>query len=259
MSHTYLSDIPPFALYQNLYFIGSSRVSVHLIDTAEGLVMIDTGFPDMTEQILDSMEALGFDPKDIRAIFHSHGHYDHFGCTVRFKELSGATTYISRIDNELVNGKIPMTLERYPLPRFDCDVLVEDGDVFSFGDVTVRCLLTPGHTDGVLSFLITLKNGEETVVAAMHGGIGRNTLRAEFLNKHGLSFACRELFRAGLHRLAVERVDLVLGNHPQQSDTAGKRERVLRGESVLDTTEWQRFLLHTEQKLDEMLREEAEG
>lgn len=41
------SDIPPFKMYGNLYFIGSSRVSVHLIDTAEGLVLIDTGYPQM--------------------------------------------------------------------------------------------------------------------------------------------------------------------------------------------------------------------
>lgn len=258
MNRTYLSDIQPFALHKNLYFIGSSRVSVHLIETAEGLVMIDTGYPDMTEQILDSMSALGFDPRSIRAIFHSHGHFDHFGSTVYLKELSGATTYISRIDNELVNGTVPLSLEEYPLPRFDCDVLVEDGDVFSFGDVSIRCLLTPGHTEGVLSFIITLKDGEETVVAAMHGGVGRNTLKAEFLNQYGLSFDCREIFRAGLHRLAGEHVDLVLGNHPGQSDTVGKLEKVLRGESALDDAEWQRFLLHTEEKLDQMLREEAE-
>lgn len=41
------SDIPPFKMYGNLYFIESSRVSVHLIDTAEGLVLIDTGYPQM--------------------------------------------------------------------------------------------------------------------------------------------------------------------------------------------------------------------
>ena len=259
MSRSYLSDIQPFQLHKSIYFIGSTKVSVHLIETAEGLVMIDTGCPDMTEQLLDSMSALGFDPKDICAIFHSHGHYDHFGNTVLFKKLSGAKTYISRIDNELVNGTVPMTLEHYPLPRFDCDVLVEDGDVFSFGNVSVRCLLTPGHTEGVLSFIITLKDGEKTVVAAMHGGVGRNTLKAEFLKKHSLSFDCREVFRTGLHRLADEHVDLVLGNHPQQNDTQGKLEKVLRGESALDSAEWLRFLLQTEQKLDQMIQEEAKA
>ena len=66
--------------------------------------MIDTGYPDMYDQILDSMNCLGLDPKDICAIFHSHGHIDHYGCTERFKARSGAKTYISRIDNDIVNG-----------------------------------------------------------------------------------------------------------------------------------------------------------
>ena len=62
MIKTVKSDIQPFKLYDNIYFVGSSRVSVHIIDTKDGLVMIDTGHPDMYEQILDSMNELGLDP-----------------------------------------------------------------------------------------------------------------------------------------------------------------------------------------------------
>lgn len=130
---------------------------MHIIDTKDGLVMIDTGYPDMYDQILDSMNELELNPADICAIFHSHGHIDHFGCTQKFKELSGAKTYISRIDNDIVNGKLDLSwaseLGYDRLPPFDCDVLVEDGEKFSFGDVVVRCRLTPGHTDsnGVVS------------------------------------------------------------------------------------------------------------
>ena len=100
MQKSVKSNIKPFKMYGNLYFVGSTKVSVHIIKTDCGLVMIDTGYPDMYEQILDSMHELNLDPKDICAIFHSHGHIDHYGCTREFKELSGAKTYISRIDNE---------------------------------------------------------------------------------------------------------------------------------------------------------------
>ena len=104
MQKSVKSNIKPFKMYGNLYFVGSTKVSVHIIKTDCGLVMIDTGYPDMYEQILDSMHELELDPKDICAIFHSHGHIDHYGCTREFKELSGAKTYISRIDNDIVNG-----------------------------------------------------------------------------------------------------------------------------------------------------------
>lgn len=252
--------IEPFKMHNNIYFVGSTKVSVHIIETEEGLVMIDTGYPDMYEDILYSMNKLGFDPKDICAIFHSHGHIDHFGCTIQFKEISGAKTYISRIDNDIVNGTYDLSwakeakIER--LPYFDCDVLIEDGDVFTFGKTSIRCRLTPGHTDGVMSFFITTEGDD--VVAAMHGGIGMNTLRASFLNAYGFSFENREIFRRGLHALADEKVDLVLGNHPGQSGTVEKLQKVKNGESAIDPTQWKRFLKWVEANLDEVIKSEKQ-
>ena len=259
MKATPISNIKPFKMCNNIYFIGSKRVSVHIIDTQNGLVMIDTGYPDMYEQILNSMSELGLNPKDIFAIFHSHGHIDHFGCTQKFKELSGAKTYISRIDNDIVNGKLDLSwaeeLGYERLPEFDCDVLVEDGDVFHFGNVTIRCILTPGHTDGVLSFIIECNHEQESLVAAMHGGVGLNTLTTKFLNKYNLSFECRDAYRTSLHKLCEEHVDIVLGNHPEQNDTEGKLRKVLLGESIADAGEWRKFLAETEQKLDKSIAE----
>ena len=260
MENLVKSDIPAFRMYGNLYFVGSRKVSVHILKTEVGLVMIDTGYPEMFDQILDSMHSLGLDEKDICAIFHSHGHIDHFGCTCRFKAISGAETYISRIDNDIVNGTYDLSwATELKLPRevpFDCDHLVEDGDVFTFGSTTIRCLLTPGHTDGVLSFFIPLQENGETIVAAMHGGVGVNTLRAAFLNRYGLPFSCRDVFRSGLHALAEKKVDLVLGNHPEQSDTEQKREAVLSGKSIVDPAQWKQFLRKREQILDDMLAAE---
>lgn len=217
--------------------------------------MIDTGYPDMYEQILWSMKELNLNPEDICAIFHSHGHIDHFGTTEKFKKLSGTKTYISRIDNDIVNGKNDLSCAREVgldnLPPFDCDVLVDDGDIFSFGNTTIRCILTPGHTDGVLSFFISI---EDDIVAAMHGGVGMNTMTDDFLSRYNLTADCREIFRSGLHSLKNEKVDLVLGNHPGQNDTTGKLKRLLNGEkSVVDPTEWKWFLEETEKKLDLLL------
>ena len=251
------SDIKPFKMHENIYFVGSTRVSVHIIDTEDGLVMIDTGYPDMYEQILDSMKELGLDPKKICAIFHSHGHIDHFGCTQKLKNLSGAKTYISYIDNDIVNGKLDLSWAKEigyeRLSPFNCDVLIKDGDVFTFGSTSIRCVLTPGHTEGVLSFFINVKKKDCEFTAAMHGGVGFNTLSSKFLNEYKLSFDCREIFRKSLHKVFEERVDIVLGNHPGQNDTEGKLQKVLEGKSILDGSEWKQFLIDTEQRLDEQI------
>lgn len=242
--------IQPFEMHKNIFFVGSKRVSVHIIKTSEGLVMIDTGYPEMYDEILENMQKVGLDAKDICAIFHSHGHIDHFGCTQRIQPLCGAKTYISRIDNEIANGTLNLSWADelgYLFTPFDCDVLVDDGDSFTFGDVSIRCRLTPGHTDGTLSFFITMQDG---TIAAMHGGTGKNTMTREFLEKYNLSPRCMEVFREGLHALKDEHVDLVLGNHAPQNDTEGKLKKVLAGQSALDKTEWVRFLEEQETALD---------
>ncbi len=252
-----------FEMHKNLYFIGSEAVSVHLINTEQGLVLIDTGYPNMYDLILDNIKKMGFAPKDICAIFHTHGHIDHFGTTQKLVNLSGAKTYISRIDNDIVNGNLDLSwakevgLER--LPYFNCDILIEDGDIFSFGNTQIRCVHTPGHTEGVMSFIITLENEGKNTVAAMHGGIGTNSMSAEFLTKYGLSFDCRDKFKEGLKRLSSENVDLVLGNHPEQSNTKRKMIRVMNGETDLtDKGEWQRFLDSAEKRINALLEKEAQ-
>lgn len=90
-----------------------------------------------------------------------------------------------------------------------------------------------------MSFVITLPDG---TVAAMHGGIGTNTLRSAFLLEYGLSFDCRDDLKASCRKLMSERVSLVLGNHPQQTETVEKMIRLENGESILDGEEWERFL-----------------
>lgn len=254
-------DIVPFKLCDNLYFVGGKKVSVHIIKTSVGLVMIDTGYPDMFEQIVENMRAVYLEPTDICAIFHSHGHVDHYGCTTRFQAISGAKTYISRIDNDIVNGTLPLSWAKelgLPAPQpFDCDVLIEDGDSFTFGDTTIRCVLTPGHTAGVLSFFVGVRDNGKTVIAAMHGGIGMNSMRADFLNEYGLSFDCRESFKTGLSKVRHEQVDIVMGNHPGQSDTEGKQKRLQNGvESIVDPMEWTRLLDSAERNLDALLESE---
>ncbi len=244
------TTIPPFEMHKNIFFVGSRRVSVHVFKTSAGLVMLDTGYPDMYDEIIDNMQSLGLDPKDLCAIFHSHGHIDHFGCTQKLKAISGAKTYISRIDNEIINGNLNLSWAdeaNYTFTPFTCDVLIGDGDSFTIGDITIRCRLTPGHTDGTLSFFITMQDG---IIAAMHGGLGKNTMTRKFLEKYNLSPSCMDVFREGLHKLVSEHVDLVLGNHAGQNDTEGKLAKVLAGQSALDKTEWKAFLERQERNLD---------
>ncbi len=71
--------LPPFQIFGNLYYIGDKKVCSHLVDTGRGLIVFDSGYPHTAHLLLRSIWELGFDPKDIRYIIHSHGHCDHCG------------------------------------------------------------------------------------------------------------------------------------------------------------------------------------
>ena len=233
--------IEPFEMIDNLYFVGSKRVCVHVIKTSEGLIVIDTGYPDMYDEIVENMHALGLNEKDICAIFHSHGHVDHFGCTQKLTAVSGAKTYISRIDNEIAHGNLNLSWAdelNCPYTPFNCDVLMDDGDCFTFCDVHIRCRLTPGHTDGTMSFFITMPHDGKKIVAAMFGGFGKNTMTRAFLEKYNLTTDCIDTFRNSLQSAKEEDVDLMLGNHPYNNDTEGKLALKKANLSVIDKTQW---------------------
>ena len=82
--------MPPFQIIGNLYFVGTKPASVHLIDTGEGLVLLDSGYDALLELVLENIHALGFHEKQIRYILHSHGHIDHIGGTRALVELTGS-------------------------------------------------------------------------------------------------------------------------------------------------------------------------
>ena len=70
--------IKPFRIFGNLYYVGDKKVCSHLIDTGDGLILIDTGYQHSQHLLIESIYSLGFDPRDIKIIIHSHGHFDHF-------------------------------------------------------------------------------------------------------------------------------------------------------------------------------------
>lgn len=250
-------DIKPDRIFGNLYFVGVHEASSHIIDTGEGLILIDSGYPESLYLVLNHIWQLGFDPADIRYIVHSHGHYDHSGATVSLVELCGAKTFVGQGDADMVRGMQKRT-ECYDA-AFEPDVILQDGDIITLGNTSIRCVSTPGHTDGVMSFFFDVTDGERTLRAGMHGGVGFNTLNDDFLAKTGRSRVCRREFLAGLMKVKEEQVDITLGNHVGQNKTElklkKKREGALQN-PFIDPGEWGRFIEDYRQRITALMESE---
>lgn len=249
----------PFRIFGNLYFVGTRFVSSHVVDTGDGLILIDSQYPQCTYLLLENIRKVGLDPYDIKYILHSHGHYDHIGGTRAIVELTGAKTVLGRPDRDYVNGTVDLTwakeLGYTYYEMFEPDILIDDGYVLELGNTRIRCVSTPGHTPGVMSFFFDVTDGKNTYTAAMFGGAGMNSMRYKFLDAYGLPHSLRDDFLNSLEKVRGEKVDILIGNHPGDAQTAQKYERMLAGEEnpFLDPTAWHRRLDYCRGQFDDMV------
>ena len=253
-------DYLSFKIFDRLYCIGDKGASSYIIDSGDGLVMIDTGYLEGSDKLLASMEELGLSISKVKHIVHTHGHIDHFGATKRLVSLSKAKTYLGAPDRAAANGEKEMSFAKELgmefTEYFEPDVLLYDGDVLTFGDISIKCVATPGHTAGAFSYFFTL-DGKRF---GIHGGAGLNTLVSSYLDKMELPYALRIDFLDSMDKLKREVVDVFLGNHIGHNDTFGKYERLMAGEAdaFVDPSEWCAFLDSCKQKLETLMEKEKQ-
>ena len=237
--------IEPFKIIGNVYFVGTFQASSHIIDTGDGLIMIDTGYAKDLYLVVDSIYKLGFKPTDIKYIINTHWHGDHTEATAALANLSGAKTIIGKEDYEKAM--------RY----FTADITVKDGDKLSLGNTTIRFMETPGHTKGTVSMFFDTVDGDISYRVGTFGGAGANTLAKGRFDFDG----CRESYRESLRRLREEQVDVFIGNHTWNNNTAVYGELIRKtGENkFIDSTLWLRFLDFCEARLDKVIEKEKNG
>ena len=227
----YEGRIKPFRIIGNVYFTGTYQASSHLIDTGDGLVLIDTGYDNTLYLVLESVWELGFDPHDIKYIINTHWHFDHTGGTEPLAALTGAKTVIGEYD-------APYVIEK---GFFTPDITVKDGEELLCGNTKIRFMHTPGHTKGTVSVFFDTEDDGKTYRVGMFGGAGANSLVPE----HPAYYPeCRRDYLASVDRLMKESVDVFIGNHCWNNNTDVKGEMLRKGTEnpFIDKAEWGRFL-----------------
>jgi len=236
---------PAFQIVNGLYYVGTNRVSCHLIKSGSHTVLIDTGFAESAYLLTESIRAVGCDPSKIDAIIHTHGHYDHCGATRRPKEFSNATIYMGEGDIETVENGADRVSHGYyygldNFETFAVDVALKDNDILICGDLYIKCFHTPGHTRGSFSFTFELSNNGAPLTVGLFGGPGAWTLEEEHIDAQGYP-GCREDFIRSVNYMKSLEVDIRLGAHPFFNGTLEKYARMQNGAEnnpFVDPSEW---------------------
>ncbi|MET7016170.1 CAR family subclass B3 metallo-beta-lactamase [Uliginosibacterium flavum] len=170
--------IEPYQAFDNVYYVGICWVSAWLIKTSDGLVLIDTVYEPYTDQLINNIKKLGFNPSDIKMVLLTHGHFDHVGGVSKIKSQTNAKFVMTQAgwseaqaDAQKSQGKPGA----WTMPAA-ADIIVKDGDVLTVGDTKFYAYATPGHTWGTTSYALDVKDGDKTYRAITIGGLGLNAI-----------------------------------------------------------------------------------
>jgi metallo-beta-lactamase class B len=154
----------PVKVFDNLYFLGQTEFSVWAITTSQGIILLDAIFDySVEDEVVGGLTKLGLDPAQIKYVMVSHGHLDHAGGAKFLQERFGARLLMSAADYDLLDRDNPSWKPKR-------DMVVTDGQQLTLGDTTLTFHITPGHTEGTISTIFPVRDGNRRHVVATWGG-----------------------------------------------------------------------------------------
>jgi glyoxylase-like metal-dependent hydrolase (beta-lactamase superfamily II) len=120
--------------------------NTYLIDTPDGVVVLDPGPEDHPEHIQAIIRHTG---GQIAFILVSHTHHDHVGAVPALQAATGAPT---------------VGFRKSAIPAFDPDIKLDHGDGFA----GMQALHTPGHASDHLCFAHAAVSGDKVLFSADH-------------------------------------------------------------------------------------------
>lgn len=215
-----LTPTPPFKIFDNLYHVGIRSVSAYILQTSQGLILIDATYQESSGEIIKSMQQIGLNPKDIKYVIVTHAHSDHAAGAPAIQALSGARVGMAEGDWEMYSkgGYISSQGVNRVFPPMRRDLVIKDGDTLTLGDTTVKMYVTPGHTRGVTSMEFQVIDQGRRYKAAMFGGTGLNTVNG---------VRTTEQYIASVRRMmALPDLQVNLTNHPEGAQIFQRRDRL---------------------------------
>jgi metallo-beta-lactamase class B len=162
----------PVKVFDNLYYVGGSRennMNVWAVTTSEGIILINAGWEyTVEESVVNGLKRLGLDPAQIKYVILNEPKAEIAGGAKFLQDHFKARVMLSEADwDVMARSDLPADFK----PRRD--MIVTDSQKLILGDVTVNLYITPGHTPGTVSLLISpLKDGNHKHVGSMFGGRG---------------------------------------------------------------------------------------
>ena len=211
---------PPARIFGNTYYVGTCGISVLLVTSSQGHVLIDGATAEAAPSILANIKALGFDPRDVRFIVGSHEHVDHMGGFAALKAATGARLMVREPARAaVVTGKTdPADPQASIIPDMvpvAVDAALIDRQMIKVGNIMMTVVATPGHTSGGTSW--TWRSCEQTKCLnfAYVDSLSAGSADGYRFTDHPVRVAP---FRATFDRVVAMPCDILITPHPDFSN-----------------------------------------
>ena len=113
-------------------------------ENSKDVILFDCG--DRGDFVYDKLKENGL---KLKAVYLTHGHYDHIYGIPALKEKSGVKVVCLDAEKEFLADTSANLTARFGTPlALHPDETVRDGQTVTEGDLTFRVIATPGHTVG---------------------------------------------------------------------------------------------------------------
>ena len=164
-----------FRVIGNLYGVGSYDLSVFLITTDDGHILINTGLRDSTQMIRNNIESLGFRLEDVKILLTQQAHWDHTAALAEIKEITGAEIWATVRDARVLEDggfSDPHFGGRESFRPVDVDKIIRDGEVIRLGELELTVHHHPGHTEGSSSYSMAVIGEDEEEYSVLVANMG---------------------------------------------------------------------------------------
>lgn len=215
LEHPWKYAVPAYRVGPHIWNVGGQDdVCAYLMDTGEGLILLDTGYRASFYLLLDHIWRLGYRPDDIKVILLSHWHWDHVNGCRYLQELADCKVYISKED-EVLHQKWKDNTDELPMVDFEVTDFYDNSRTIDLGRFHIHTRLTPGHTPGTTSFWFDDTDEEtgKTYRCAMHGGLGVPMMKPDNLAYWDLTEELAHTFVRDCTEIAEWPVTINLPSH----------------------------------------------
>jgi metallo-beta-lactamase class B len=254
---------PPARIHGNTYYVGTCGISVLLVTSPKGHVLIDGATDEAVPSILANIRALGFNPKDIRFIVGSHEHIDHMGGFAALKAATGAKLFVSAVARPVVEtGKTDPEDPQFglhpdmrPVPVDGILTYTPEPGMIITGEPTQVMSLTPqptpGHTSGGTSWTWQSCEGAACVTFAYVDSMTPVSTDTYRFADHPERVAP---FRETFDRVVKLPCDILVTPHPGVSDLF---ERLRGAKPLVDSAACRNLVQAMRKRLDDRLAKES--